>query len=299
MKALTNVGAFHRAFPQLRGRTIPSIFRDFETGIRETWTARELLWQFTRRDLLIRYKQSIMGIGWALLMPGLVVLSGIVIRAAIATVSGEPIQMSMLGGVASKAVPWAFFTGALGFGTASLLSNSSLITRIYFPREVLPAAAVLTQAFDSSIAAVVVGVALPFLGAQLSWELLWIPLLILLLMTFTLAATLFLSCANLLFRDVKYLVQVFLTFGIFVTPVFFEPALLGPRFGPLVFLNPVAPILEGFRLTILKGHSLVLADPVSLWHPGWLLYSLGWSAGGLLVALRFFRRLGARFAEFA
>lgn len=240
-----------------------------------------------------------MGIGWALLLPALVVLSGVVIRIAIATVSGQPIQLSMLGGVASKSVPWAFFTGALGFGTASLLSNSMLITRIYFPREVLPASAVLTQSVDSSIAAIAIGIALPFLGAQLSFALLWIPLLVLMLVTFTLAATLFLSCANLLFRDVKYLVQVALTFGIFVTPVFFEPALLGPRFGPLILLNPVAPILEGFRLTILEGRSLAVADAASLWHPGWLLYSAAWSLGGLLVAIRFFRRLAARFAEYA
>lgn len=257
------------------------------------------MWQFTRRDITIRYKQSVMGIAWALLMPGLVVLSGILIRIAMATISGHPATLSVLGGVASKSVPWSFFTGALSFGTASLLSNTALITRIYFPREVLPASAVLTQVFDSGIAAIALGFALPFLGAKLTWALLWVPILILLLVVFTLAATVFLSCANLLFRDVKYLVQVFLTFGMFLTPVFFEPALIGPRFGPLLMLNPLAPILEGFRLTIIEGRGLAGPHPESLWQPGWLIYSALWGGLGLLVAIRFFRRSSVRFAEFA
>lgn len=267
--------------------------------MRETWNARELLWQLTRRDLMIRYKQSIMGIAWAVLMPGLIVLSGILLRIAMATISGHPVELSTLGGVASKAVPWAFFTGALGFGTASLLSNTTLITRIYFPREVLPTSAVLTQVFDSGVAAVALSIALPFMGARLTPALLWTPLLMFLLIALTLSATLFLSCANLLFRDVKYLVQVFLTFGIFVTPVFFEPSLLGPRFGPLVMLNPVAPILEGFRLTVIEGQSLAASYPAWYWKPGWLLYSALWAGLGLVIAERFFRRSAVRFAEFA
>ena len=268
------------------------------SAARETWNARELLWQLTRRDIVIRYKQSVMGIAWALLLPLLVVGSGVLVQLAIATVSGHPVQRGALGGVVSKSVPWAFFSGAIGFGTGSLLANSVLISRIYFPREVLPASAVLTQVFDSGIGALALLAALPFLGAVLSPALLWTPLLVVLLVTFTLAATLFLSCANLFFRDVKYLTQVLLTFGIFVTPVFFEPAMLGPRVGRLIMFNPLSPILEGFRLSIMQGHSLARPDG-ALWRPGWLLYSALWSVGGLWIALRYFRASTAKFAEYA
>lgn len=271
----------------------------FRGAIRETWDARELLWQLTRRDIVIRYKQSVMGLAWALLLPALIVGSGILVRVAIATVSGQPVQLASLGGVVSKSVPWAFFTGAVGFGTQSLLSNSTLISRIYFPREVLPTAAVLTQGFDSGISVLALLGVLPFLGATLSPALLWTPLLAVLLVLFTLATTLFLSCANLFFRDVKYLTQVFLTFGIFVTPVFFEPAMLGARLGRLLMLNPLAPILEGFRLSVIEGHSLAHPLAAQLWRPGWLAYSALWSLGGLLLAVRYFRRSTARFAEFA
>jgi len=269
------------------------------SAARETWGARELLWQLTRRDIVIRYKQSIMGIGWALLLPALIVGSGILVRVAMATVSGQPVQLSSLGGVVSKSVPWAFFTGAVGFGTQSLLGNSVLIARIYFPREVLPTASVLTQAFDSGISIIALLAVLPFLGATLSPALLWTPLLGILLVVLTLAATLFLSCANLFFRDVKYLTQVLLTFGIFVTPVFFEPVMLGARLGRLIMLNPLAPILEGFRLSVIEGHSLAQPLEAQLWRPGWLLYSALWSFGGLLLAVRYFRRSTARFAEVA
>ncbi|HEV8150463.1 MAG TPA: ABC transporter permease [Gemmatimonadales bacterium] len=278
---------------------MPSLLSDLTSAAREAWESRELLWQLTRRDVTIRYKQSVMGVAWALLLPGLIVLSGILIRLAMGTVSGHAVQLSELGGVASKSVPWAFFTGAIGFGTGSLLSNSTLITRIYFPREVLPASAVLAQAFDSGIGALALMVALPQLGATLSPALLWVPLLVLLLIAFTLAATLFLSCANLFFRDVKYLVQVLLTFGIFLTPVFFEPALFGPRIGRLIMLNPLSAILEGFRLSIIEGRSLAVAHPAELWQPAWLLYSALWSLLGLLLAIRYFRRSAAKFAEYA
>ena len=163
----------------------------------------------------------------------------------------------------------------------------------------LPASAVLAQAFDSAVGALTLMVALPFLGARLSPALLWVPLLVALLLSFTLAATLFLSCANLFFRDVKYLVQVMLTFGVFLTPVFFEPAMFGPRIGRLLMLNPLSAILEGFRLSILQGSSLAVAHPAELWEPGWLLYSALWSLLGLLVAIRYFRRSAAKFAEYA
>ena len=122
---------------------------------------------------------------------------------------------------------WSFFVGALGFATASLIGNSNLVTKIYFPREVLPLSSVAAQGFDTSIGLLTLVVILPFLGVRLHASFVWIPLLLFLLVTFTTGVSMFLSCANLFFRDVKYIVQVVLMFGIFFTPIFFEPAMLG------------------------------------------------------------------------
>lgn len=263
----------------------------------EVWGARELLMQLTRRDISIRYKQAMMGFAWAVLTPAFAVAAGLVIRLAFAAQAGQQLAPAELGGVAIKAIPWTFFSGSLGFATASLLANVALITKIYFPREVLPLSAVMAQGFDSALGLLVLLPVLPFLGAKLSFALLWVPVLLVILVCFTAAAALFLSSANLFYRDVKYLVQVALTFGVLVTPVFFEPAMVGERIGRLLMLNPIAPILEGLRLAVIQGHPLHRPDGV--WHPGWLLYSALWAGPGLALAVRSFRKSASRFAEFA
>ena len=275
------------------------------SALREIWDARDLLFQFAARDVQIRYKQAVMGFGWALLMPMLIVMAGVIVRFAMAQVSGSQLDLRDLGGITVKSVPWAFFVGAVGTATNSLISNITLVTKIYFPREVLPLASVGAQAFDSTISGLAVGLALPFLGGQLTPALLWTPLLLLLLVLLTVGICLFLSCANLFFRDVKYLVQVVLMFGIFVTPVFFEPAMLGPRFGGLAMLNPLAPLLEGLRLSLLAGHNLLQpltvthgSVVVTAWSPWWLAYSAVWAIGGLALSTAMFHRLQYLFAEY-
>ena len=233
-------------------------FGDLAHMCRELVRSRELLYQLTRRDITIRYKQAVMGFGWALFMPLLIVFSGIVVQLALANFSGRRLSPAGLGGMAIKAVPWSFFVGAIGFATSSLVANMNIVTKVSFPRAVLPLSAVGAQCFDSGIAFVALAVLLPVLGAVVaSWALLWIPLLLVLLLAFTTACALLLSCANLFFRDVKYIVQVLLTFGIFFTPVFFEPAMLGPRGASIAMLNPLSPLLEGLRLSVTLGHNLL------------------------------------------
>lgn len=284
-----------------------SLFGEIALALHEVWDSRELVQQLVLRDVRVRYSQAVMGFAWALFMPLMVVLSGTLVRVAMATVSGDALQPSVLGATAVKGVAWSFFVGALGTGTASLLSNSALITKLYFPREVLPLSAVLAQAVDTAIGAVALALLLPFMGLRITAALLWVPLLAVLLFLFTLVAALFTSCANLFFRDVKYIVQVVLTFGIFLTPVFFEPAMLGPIGGPLMMLNPVSPLIEGLRLTLIEGHNLlaplVVANArgvqVLSWTPWYLAYSALWALGGFVVSMRIFRRSAVLFAEYA
>jgi ABC-type polysaccharide/polyol phosphate export permease len=149
-------------------------------------------------------------------------------------------------------------------------------------------------------------VVLPFLGVSFTWALAWVPLLAVLLFLFTTAVGLFLSCANLFFRDVKYIVQVLLTFGIFFTPVLFDAAMFGEKGSVLVMLNPLSPFLEGFRLAIVEGHHLhqsltvvgAAGQSILVWSPWYLLYAVVWSVGGLLAASITFHRLEFVFAEF-
>jgi ABC-type polysaccharide/polyol phosphate export permease len=249
-----------------------------------------------------------MGFGWALLMPVLVVAAGYLVKFAMARMSGTALRSSDVAGMAVKALPWSYFVGAIGFATSSLTSNMNLVTKIYFPREVFPLSAVMTQVVDSAIGSVSVMVLVfMVLGISLSIQLFWVPLLALLTILLTAGAGLILSCGNLFFRDVRYLVQIFLTFGIFFTPVLYEASLFGPVGCTLMMLNPLAPLLEGLRLAVVEHHNLAQplmigssnGDQILAWHPLYLAYSAGWAIFGGLGAWCLFHKLEFVYAEYA
>lgn len=283
----------------------PSVLDTYREVLDDLWTYRDLLYQLMRRDIRIRYKQAAMGFAWAILMPLVIVLAGIVVRYAMARLSGSGLEVDHISGMAVKALGWAFFVGGINFSVNSLVGNMNLVGKIYFPREVLPLSAVLAQSFDSSIGAIALFLVLPLLGVTYSWTVLWVPLLVLMLFLFTAAMGLILSCANLFFRDVKYLVQVAVTFGIFFTPVFFEPVMFGSTGGQLMMLNPLSPVLEGLRLAVVEGHNLALPLVETsegggswTWTPWYLLYGAAVPVALLLGGSLLFHRLEFRFAEY-
>ncbi len=210
---------------------------------------RDLLLMLAWRDIRIKYKQSVMGFLWALLMPTLIVSAGLVVKLGLASVSGRKLEMSQLATVTLKALPWAFFVGSIRFATTSLTANTSLVTKVAFPRAVFPLAATLSALFDFAVASVVVLIVLIVAKVGVSVQLLWVPLLLLLLAAQTVGLTLLLSAANLFFRDVKYIVEIVMMFAIFFTPVFYEASMFG-RWGTILMLNPVAPILEGLMAAV-------------------------------------------------
>ena len=255
--------------------------------IREVVRFRALLYMMTWRDIRIKYKQSILGVLWAILMPAAIVLAGIVVRIVLAKVSGKPVAGQDLVNVSVRAVPWAFFVSSIRFGTNCLIANPNLVTKVYFPKVIFPLSAVLSQFVDFLIACFVLAVMLVFLGVPLRWSLLWLPVLVGLLVVLAVGLAVFLSAAGLFFRDVKYLVEMFLTFAIFFTPVFFDAALFG-EWKSLLLLNPVAPILEGISAAVTGQGGLPF---------GWLFYSALVSLAILGGSLRFFQKLEPLFAE--
>jgi ABC-type polysaccharide/polyol phosphate export permease len=264
-----------------------------------------LLRQFVLRDLRVRYKQAVLGAAWAVFMPVLVVLSGVLVRYAMAQMGSIPFDGRTIAALALKGLGWGFFSGAIGMATPCLITNGNLVAKVYFPREVLPVATILAQGVDSMVGATLLALLAPLLGISFSAGLLWLPALALLLLGFTMALGLVLSAANVFFRDVKYIVQVLLTFGIFFTPVFYEPEMLGPTGAGLLMLNPLAPLLEGMRLAVVEGHDLLrpleVATPrgvVLAWTPWWLAYSAVWAVGGLLAAALAFHRVEPDLSEF-
>src|SRR5215510_1999175 len=248
---------------------------------------RDLLYMLARRDITVKYKQSIMGFLWAILMPMLITSAGVVVKAAMAEMNGRSVEMSDVMPVAIKAAPWAFFVASLRFSTQSLSGNYVLVTKIAFPRAVFPLSSVASQLFDFAIASAVIFVLILFAPVSATIHLLWVPVLLALLVAQVVGLALLLSAANLFFRDVKYLVEVVLTFAIFFTPVFYSVALFGDR-GRFLLLNPVAPLLEGLDAVIVQGQA---PDPF------WTAYAAGWALVLLLVTPAIFLRLEPKFAE--
>ena len=272
----------------------------------DVWAARELVVQFVLRDINIRYAQAFFGFAWALLMPVLIVLSGLVFRLVISTLSGQPIAGSSIASLAVKSLPWAFFSGAIAISTQSIISYSNLIGKVYFPRETLPLSAVLAQCFDFGIGLIALLVALVVLGVPLTFNALWAFPLIVLLFSFTVGVSLLLSCANLFFRDVKYIVQVILNFGIFATPIFFEPYMLGQAGARVMMLLPLSPFIEGFNVSVVGGNSLLSTltqvtskGAVVAWSPWYLVYAIVIAVLALALGAKTFRHFSGKFAEMA
>jgi lipopolysaccharide transport system permease protein len=276
------------------------------TIVAEVWEARDLVAQFVMRDLTIRYTQAIMGFAWALLMPLLIVGAGMMFRIVVMTMSNAPLQGSSIGSLGAKALAWAFFAGALSTATQSIIGNANLIGKVYFPRESLPLATVLAQTPDLVVGLIILMAILPFIGVPLSWAALWVVAVFILLIMFTVGIALLLSCANLFYRDVKYIVQVVLNFGIFATPVFFEPQMLGRKGAAIMMALPLSPLVQAMDLAMVRGHNLLtpltvttVKGPITVWSPWMLGYAAASAVLLLAVGMKVFRQASSRFAEMA
>ena len=274
--------------------------------IAEVWDARDLVMQFVIRDITIRYTQAVMGFAWALLMPLLIVGAGMMFKIVVATLSNTPLEGSSVASLAAKALPWAFFAGAISTATQSIIGNANLIGKVYFPRESLPLATVLAQSPDLLVGLIMLTIILPFIGVSLSWAALWVVLVIVLLITFTVGFALLLSCANLFYRDVKYIVQVVLNFGVFATPVFFEPQMLGRKGAAIMLALPLSPFVQAMDMAMVRGHSLLQTvtattakGSIVVWAPWMLGYAAASAVVLLFIGMLVFRSGSSRFAEMA
>jgi lipopolysaccharide transport system permease protein len=248
---------------------------------------RDLLYAITWREIRIRYKQSIMGFLWAILLPAVIIAAGVMVRFGMSALSGKPVPAQALAGVTVKALVWAFFAGSIRFSSTSLVGNSNLVTKIYMPREIFPVAAVLSQLLDFAVAATFIGIGLLLAGFGLSWQVLWVPLLMLIVVALAIGWALVLSAACLFFRDVKYFVEVVITFAIFITPVFYDVDMF-KKWATVLRLNPLAPLIEGLE------RSAVYHEMPSLF---WVSYSAAIAIISLVGGFYLFKKWEPGFAE--
>jgi ABC-type polysaccharide/polyol phosphate export permease len=248
---------------------------------------RDLLFMLVLRDIRVRYKQAAMGFLWAVFMPIVAIAAGILIKKAMAVASGQSMDLKGIVSISVKVLPWTFFVSAIKFSVQSLLGNSNLVTKIYFPRAVLPLASILACLFDFSIAILILTILLTIAQIGASIYLLWLPVLFFFVVLFTFGLGLLLSSANLFFRDVKYIVEIILMFGIFFTPVFYEASMFG-EWQSLILLNPIGSLLENIN------HVVVHHQAPDLY---WLGYAALCSVLVFMVGVRVFEKYEPYFAE--
>ena len=223
---------------------------DVREMLQEQLEYRELLVQMTRRDLLLRYKQTIMGFGWAVFMPLLntAVFSIIFMRVA-PVETGAPYPLFAYCGL----LAWNFFASSLRFAVNSLTGNMNLVSKVYFPREIFPLSAVIVCFADFAAGATVLVVLMAWYGVGVSSALLFLPVIVIVQAMLTLAAALLLAMANVFYRDVKYLFEIVLAVGMFATAVVYPVESVGGALGQLLQLNPMTVVIDGYRSVLFHG----------------------------------------------
>jgi len=228
---------------------------DLKEIVREQYDFRELLYQMTRRDLLLRYKQTIMGFGWAVFMPlvNTAVFSVIFTRVAPLDV-GMPYPLFAYCGL----LAWNFTASSSRFAVTSLTSNASLVTKVYFPREIFPISAVLVSLVDLVVGASVLVALMVYYQVAPTTALVALPWVVAVHVMFTLGICMLLAMGNLFYRDVKYLFELVITVWMFMSAVLYPVNQVGGWMGTVMALNPMTPILDGYRDVLLRG---VMPDP--------------------------------------
>jgi lipopolysaccharide transport system permease protein len=222
--------------------------------LHEIWEYRELLYFLVWRDLKVRYKQTAFGAAWALLQPVCMMLIMTIVfgRAARVPSDGLPYPIFFY----SALLPWLFFASAVVNSSNSLVGNSNLLTKVYFPRVLIPASAVISGLVDFAIAQVLLIGMLIYYGIAPTTEMLAWPVLILVLLLLSVALALLLSVLNVQYRDVKYVIPFAVQIGMFVTPVIYPLSIIPEKYRGLASLNPLAGIIEGCRAALLPTRSI-------------------------------------------
>jgi lipopolysaccharide transport system permease protein len=221
-------------------------------NVRELWAYRELLFFLTWRDILVRYKQAVMGVAWAVLQPVLtMVVFTAVFNKGLHVQSPSPDVPYMIFSLTGL-LPWQFFSGALTRSGVSLVGNSNLLTKVYFPRLVIPVSAVLGGLVDLGISFVVVIVMMAAYGIAPTWHVVFLPLFVLLAFATAVAVSLWLSALNVLYRDVQYVIPFLVQIWMFVSPVIYPITSIPAGKMRLAFaLNPMTGVIGGFRWALL------------------------------------------------
>ena len=253
---------------------------------RDLWHYRELIYFLAWRDTVVRYKQTAIGVAWALIRPALTMLVFVGFRRLVGFPPGKVPDPIL---VFAAVLPWQFFSSALSESSGSLIGNANLISKIYFPRLLIPLAAVATTLIDFAITFALLVALMLWYGFLPSWQIVALPFFILLAFGLAFGSGLFFAALNVEYRDFRYIVPFIVQFGLFVSPIAFSTADVPERWRPLYALNPLVGIIDGFRWSLLGGQ--VALDPQTVW------ISVVVTAAVIVLGIWYFRRMEHSFAD--
>jgi lipopolysaccharide transport system permease protein len=253
----------------------------------DIWRYRELFFFLAWRDILVRYKQTVIGLAWSLVRPFLTMLIFTIVFGRLANLPSEGIPYPIL--VYAAMLPWQFFSTSFNDASNSLITNSNMLTKIYFPRMIVPASTVIVNFIDFLISFVL------FIGLMLwyhyvpAWTILTLPLFFLWVVLISMGTGFYVAAVNVKYRDFKYIVPFVVQFGLYISPVGFSSNVIPEKWRLLYSVNPIVGVIDGFRWAI-------TGDPRFVYLPGFFL-SIAITIAFLLFGTVYFRKMERVFAD--
>lgn len=262
-----------------RGRTEKYYWHDL-------WRFRELFRVLSWRDVAVRYKQTVLGVAWAVVRPLATTVILTVVFGRLAGLPSEgaaPYPLMVFTGM----LPWFLFSAILGEGSGSLVANANLVAKVYFPRLIIPLSVVITALVDFGINLVILGLMMTWYGFVPGWKVVFLPGFIAMVVLASAGPALFMTALNVKYRDFRYLVPFILQFGLYISPVGFSSDIVPPPWRLWYGLNPLVGAIDGFRWCLTGGEL----------HPGALLLSLAVISVLCWAGVTYFRRTERAFAD--
>jgi lipopolysaccharide transport system permease protein len=259
---------------------------------RDLWRYRELFYILAWRDVSVRYKQTAIGVAWAVIQPFLTMLIMTVVFGKVAGLPSEGAAPYALL-VFAAMLPWQFFSTSLAAASQSLVGNANLISKVYFPRMIVPASAVITSFVDFLISFVILVVMMVWYQFWPDWRIATLPLFVVLALLAAIGPGLLITALNVKYRDFRYVIPFLVQVGLYVSPVAYSSSVIRQRFGDGIFtlysLNPMVGVIDGFRWAILGGEA-------TIYWPGFFL-SVAFTLVFLVVGIWYFRKTERTFAD--
>jgi lipopolysaccharide transport system permease protein len=269
-------------------RTILEPGRAAKNYWQDLWRYRELFQVLAGRDISVRYKQTVIGVAWALIRPFLTMVVFTVIFGRVAKLPSEgsaPYALMVFAGM----LPWQFFSTALSEASGSLVSNANLVSKVYFPRLIVPSATVMVAFVDFLISFVILIGMMIYYQYTPSWQILLLPIFVAVAFLASLGPGLWITSLNVKYRDFRYVIPFLVQFGLYVSPVGFSSSVIPEKWRLLYSLNPMVGVIDGFRWCILGGDSAIN------WHNFGI--SIFVTAFFLWLGIRQFRKMERTFAD--